>query len=228
MWFFKMRTIQELNANSVVSEERMLELRKRAHVLIVDDDVQGRLDDNLRRSGFSNVAIMRDVERIQDVEPFHVVLVDICGVGGKLGVAGDNLPYEGLSLAEEIKRQYPLKKVIAYSAMLTNYESNYILKTIVDSSFEKGTKIDERNKAIDKCLQDISDPRKIWDHFRKKLLDADVPINQVARMEDYYVKQICGHKTLDKEKILSFLKSSASLVGIIKDLIGLVSVFGAV
>ena len=226
MWFLEKKTIQELNANSVISEERMQELRKKAQVLIVDDDVQGRLDDNLRRSGFSNVNIMRDVERIQDVEPFHVVLVDICGVGGKLGMEGGNLPYEGLSLANEIKRQFPLKKVIAYSAMLVNFESNYILKTVVDSFFEKGTKIDERNKAIDKCLMDISDPRKIWDHFRKKLLDADVPITQVVKMEDYYVRQIAGHKALDQDKIAAFLKNSASLVGIIKELIGLVSLFG--
>lgn len=227
MWPLERMTIQRLNANSVISEERMQELRKRAHVLIVDDDVQGHLDENLRRSGFSNVNIMRDVERLPDVEPFHVVLVDICGVGSKLGMEGGNLPYEGLSLAAEIKRQYPLKKVIAYSAMLVNYESNYILKTVVDSSFEKGTKIDERNNAIDKCLKDISDPRKIWDHFRKKLLDADVPITQVAKMEDYYVRRIVGHKTLDQNKIAAFLKNSASLVGIIKELIGLISLFGA-
>lgn len=226
MSLFRQRTIQELNANSVFSEDRMQELRKRAHVLVVDDDVQGRLDENLRRCGFQNVAVMRDVERIQDVELYHVILVDICGVGEKLGVDGSRLPYQGLSLAEEIKRQYPLKKVIAYSAMLANYQDNYILKTIVDSSFEKGTKIDERNKAIDECLKDISDPRKIWDHFRKRLLDADVPITQVAKMEDYYVSQICGKRGLDENKIAAFLKNSAALIGIIKELISLVSIFG--
>ena len=227
MWPCEVKTIQALNANSVISEERMQELRKRAMVLVVDDDVQGHLDENLRRSGFSNVNIMRDVERIQDVEQFHVILVDICGVGGKLGMEGDNLPYEGLSLAEEIKRQYPLKKVIVYSAMLSNFESNYILKTVVDAFFEKGTKIDERNKAIDKCLKDVSDPRKIWDHFRKRLLDADVPITQVVKMENYYVRQICGHRALDQNKIAAFLKNSAGLIGIIKELIGLISLFGA-
>ena len=195
-------------------------------VLVVDDDVQGRLDESLRRSGFSNVNIMRDIERVQDVEPYHVILVDVCGVGGKLGIGGGNLPYEGLSLAEEIKRLYPLKKVIVYSAMLSNFESNYILKTVVDASFEKGTRIDERNKAVDKCLKDISDPRKIWNHFRKKLLDADVPITQVANMENYYVRQISGHRVLDQNKIAAFLKNSSGLIGIIKELIGLVSLFG--
>lgn len=224
MWPF-VKTIQSLNANLCISEERMQELRKRARLLVVDDDVQGHLDDNLRRSGYSNVNIMRDVERIQDVEQYHVILVDVCGVGGKLGMEGANLPYEGLSLAEEIKRHYPLKKVIVYSAMLSNFESNYILKTVVDASFEKGTRIDERNKAIDKCLRDISDPRKIWKHFRKKLLDADVPITQVTDMEHYYVRQISGHKMLDQTKIAAFLKNSAGLIGIIKELIDLISLF---
>ena len=226
MWPLKLKTIQSLNANSVISEERMQELRKRAMVLVVDDDVQGRLDESLRRSGFSNVNIMRDIERVQDVEPYHVILVDVCGVGGKLGIGGGNLPYEGLSLAEEIKRLYPLKKVIVYSAMLSNFESNYILKTVVDASFEKGTRIDERNKAVDECLKDISDPRKIWNHFRKKLLDADVPITQVANMENYYVRQISGHRVLDQNKIAAFLKNSSGLIGIIKELIGLISLFG--
>lgn len=71
MWPCEVKTIQALNANSVISEERMQELRKRAMVLVVDDDVQGHLDENLRRSGFSNVNIMRDVERIQDVEQYY-------------------------------------------------------------------------------------------------------------------------------------------------------------
>lgn len=226
MWFRK-KTIQDLNVSSVLSEQRMVDLRKKIQVLVVDDDVQGHLDESLRRCGYANVNTMRDIERIDDVAPYNVILVDVCGVGTKLGNSGSALPFEGLSLAGEIKRQYPLKKVIAYSAMLQQFEANYILKTVVDASFEKGPQIEARNTAIDDCIKASADPRKVWDHFRRRLLDADVPITQIAKMEDYFVSSLLKRRPLNQDKFCSFLKNAAALVGFVSELIKLMVLFGA-
>ena len=222
------KTIQDLNVNTVVSEERMKSLRKQVDILVVDDDVQGRLDESLRNCGYESVTIMRDVERIQDVERFPLILIDILGIGTRLNANGAPLEFEGLSLAEDIKRMYPTKKVIVFSATLQQYASNYILKTVVDGSFEKSPKIDARNNIIDACLRDVVDPKSNWVKFRKRLLDADVPITEVASLESYYVKRINGHKELDRNKILSFFKNVQVCVEIINELLAVVKLFGLI
>jgi len=222
------KTIQHLNVNTVVGEEAMKNLRKRIEILVVDDDVQGRLDESLRNCGYERVAMVRDVERIQDVERFQMVLVDILGVGSRLNANGAPLEFQGLSLAEDIKRMYPTKKVIVFSATLQEYKANYILKTVVDGSFEKNPKIDARNNIIDTCLRDIIDPKNNWLKFRQRLLDADVPITEVARLESYYVKRINGHKELDDKKIMSFFKNVKACFEIINELLAVVRLFGLV
>ena len=222
------KTIQHLNVNTVIGEEVMKNLRKRIEILVVDDDVQGRLDESLRNCGYESVTMMRDVERIQDVERFQMILIDILGIGTRLNANGAPLEFQGLSLAEDIKRMYPTKKVIVFSATLQEFKANYILKTVVDGSFEKNPKIDTRNTIIDTCLRDIIDPKSNWLKFRQRLLDADVPITEVARLESYYVKRINGHKELDDKKIMGFFKNVKACLEIVKELLAVVRLFGLV
>ena len=222
------KTIQDLNVNTVVGEDAMKNVRRQIEILVVDDDVQGRLDESLRNCGYGNVTIMRDVERVQDVERFQVILIDIFGVGTRLNANGAPLEFQGLSLAEDIKRMYPTKKVIVFSATLQQYSANYILKTVVDGSFEKSPKIDTRNNIIDTCLRDVINPKSNWLKFRQRLLDADVPITEVAKFESYYVKRINGHKKLDRDTIVRFFKNAKACIEIVNELLAVVKLFALV
>ena len=222
------QTIQQLNNKTVIGEEQMKKLRSQVNILVVDDDVQGRLDESLRNCGYSNVTIMRDIERIPDVERFQLVLIDIHGIGTKLNANGQPLEFQGLSLAEEIKRMYPTKKVIVFSAALNQYAANYILKTVVDGKFEKTPKIDARNKVIDDCLRDTVNPKSTWVRFRRRLLDADVPITEVMKLEDYYVRRINGHKDLNLDKMKGFIKNATACIEIVKELVAVAKFFGLI
>lgn len=87
-----------------------------ARILFVDDDTRFQVVKIMKSAGWPNVKIIKDVKDLScpEVIEAHIIFVDIQGVGRALGFAD-----EGLGLTLEIKRKYPDKKVIIYSAQTT-------------------------------------------------------------------------------------------------------------
>lgn len=86
---------------------------KRTKILFIDDDKKYRIVGILRRMGWERVALISDVQALEqtDLVDADVVCIDIQGVGLKL-----NTKDQGLGLASAIRRRHPLKKIIIYSA----------------------------------------------------------------------------------------------------------------
>jgi hypothetical protein len=85
--------------------------RRDIRILFVDDDKSFQVTKIMKAAGWPNVSIRRDVKDLDDVRDVDVFFIDIHGVGRALGFADEGL---GLSLA--IKKKYPDKKVVIYSA----------------------------------------------------------------------------------------------------------------
>ena len=86
----KYKTIDDLPANIVtnISEKKKIEETK---VLIIDDD-ELELEKTLRRIGYS-VTWKKDVDVLDDVENYSIIICDYKGVGLKF-----NSEFEGLNL----------------------------------------------------------------------------------------------------------------------------------
>lgn len=95
------------------SQNSIEELKKTKSILFIDDDKTFKIVDILKKMGWANTKLIKDINSLSDinVQAADVLFIDIQGVG-KLLQEKD----EGLGLALAIKRRYPAKKVVIYSA----------------------------------------------------------------------------------------------------------------
>jgi hypothetical protein len=82
-------------------------------ILFVDDDTRFQVVRMMKSAGWQNVKITKDIKDLAapEVAEAQIFFVDIQGVGKALGFFD-----EGLGLALELKKKYPEKKVVIYSA----------------------------------------------------------------------------------------------------------------
>lgn len=118
------------------------DLKRRAQILFVDDDRGFKIVGVLKKMGWEHTKLITDVSSLeqQQLLSADVVFVDIQGVG-KLMQYSD----EGLGLALAIKRRYPQKKVIIYSAE------------------EKGARFHEALQEADYSLPKTAEPIRFED-----------------------------------------------------------------
>ncbi len=90
------------------------EMKKNTKVLFVDDDQDFKIVGVLRKMGWKETKLIVDVASLEQkaLADAHVVFVDIQGVGRQMEYTD-----EGLGLVLAIKRRYPDKKVVIYSAV---------------------------------------------------------------------------------------------------------------
>lgn len=82
-------------------------------ILFIDDDVKFQVVNILKRNGWTNTKIIKDVTSLEqpDVASADIFFVDIQGVGVSLGFKD-----QGLGLVIALRKTYPHKKIVIYSA----------------------------------------------------------------------------------------------------------------
>ena len=109
---------QESNTKKYVDESSkrqglLDELRKKTYILFIDDDKNFAVVNILKQSGWKNTKTIVDIKTLDilQIREADIIFIDINGVGKLL-----KLENEGLDIALMLKRKYPNKKVIIYSA----------------------------------------------------------------------------------------------------------------
>lgn len=119
LWFDKpseaLPTLSSPENNQVenIMTSNIYEVRERTKILFIDDDITFQTAKVLKNMGWKNTKIIKDCKNLnsQDIVETDVFFVDINGVGVEL-----NFTDQGLGLAAAIKKKYPNKKVVIYSA----------------------------------------------------------------------------------------------------------------
>lgn len=117
-------------------------------ILFIDDE-KFKTVDNLKSAGWVNTKTIKDVTNLDstDVKNSDVIFVDINGVGEKL------FPIDkGLGLAEALKKKYPKKYIVIYSAQEQGDRFHKALK-IVDYSLSKNAEPYEFINIIENCMK---------------------------------------------------------------------------
>lgn len=184
----KYKTIDDLPANIIanISEKKKIEETK---ILIIDDD-ELELEKTLRRIGY-NVTWKKDIDILDDVENYSIIICDYKGVGLKF-----NSEFEGLNLSMLIKEKYPDKIIYLLSAADFNPRANNYIK-FIDELVYKG----EEEKIIEYIRDDCNklfDPRERWIHYKELLKIKGIKEKDIFRLEDLYVRSL-----LEKKDILS-------------------------
>lgn len=99
----------ELDASNKNIERRKLITK----ILFIDDDTKFKVVNILKKSGWINTKLVKDIWNVDDinVKEADIFFVDIQGVGRVLECKD-----EGLGLALILRKRYPKKKIIIYSA----------------------------------------------------------------------------------------------------------------
>ncbi len=117
-------------------------------ILFIDDE-KFKTVDNLKSAGWVNTKSIKDVTNLDctDVKNANVIFVDINGVGEKL------FPIDkGLGLAEALKKKYPKKYIVIYSAQEQGDRFHKALKT-VDYTLSKNAEPYEFINILENCMK---------------------------------------------------------------------------
>ncbi|MCK2126747.1 hypothetical protein MX652_08605 [Thauera aromatica] len=126
-------------------------LKRNVRVLFIDDDKGFKTVGVLKKMGWEHTKTVTDITSLEQLalSEAHVVFVDIQGVGKAMRYAE-----EGLGLAQAIKRRYPEKKVIIYSAQ------------------EEGERFHQALQEADYNLPKTAEPIRFEDTIVRVLSDA--------------------------------------------------------
>lgn len=115
------------------SESSLERKKNNTRILIIDDETTFKLVKILKKSGWMHTKLIKDVDNLDQVDVYQadIVFVDIQGVGIELGFSE-----QGLGLASALKKKYPEKKIIIYSAEQTGDRFHKTLRE-VDGSLPK-------------------------------------------------------------------------------------------
>lgn len=130
-------------------------VKSKVGILFIDDDLKFRVVKILNRAGWTNTKIVKDLIAIdqQEVKDADIIFVDIQGVGINLAFRD-----EGLGLTIALKKKFPEKAVIIYSAEQNGDRFHDAIR-IADSLLAKNSEPYEFEVIIEKHARIINERR---------------------------------------------------------------------
>ena len=106
----EIKNLPKTDASTTLATDRP---KSAVSILFIDDDTKFKVVNILKTNGWTNTKIVKDVISFEqpDVASADIFFVDIQGVGKAL-----QFKDEGLGLVVALKKHYPLKKIVIYSA----------------------------------------------------------------------------------------------------------------
>lgn len=182
-------------------------------IAVIDDD-DFVYEGKLRKLGF-NIDKYDDITNLEMVSAYNIIISDIKGVGKHF-----NSEFEGAFLLYELKKKYPFKAFAAYTSSSYDIRINTFLAGI--EIIKKDSSIELWSEAIDSLISSVSNPKLVWNKMRKSLLDKDVSLLELERLEDEFVDRI-----LNRNGDFTGFPSKKSSKGISPDAIETISAISA-
>lgn len=213
-FFFRLKEISDLNLEvPFLDKEKM---KRDTRILVVDDKSVPFLE--ILKSNNYSIKRYPDITDLDVVKNFDIILCDIQGVGKKL-----NPTLQGVHLVQQIKKLYPFKQVIAFTANPSDPDVVAQLMNVPHAFLQKDASEREWMEALDLCITRFASPVDQWAVIREALLKQKVSTKTVAHLESNFVKSIQkknsgilldslkDHPTISPEMI-EILKGLAALV----------------
>lgn len=178
------------------------DLRGRIKIAVIDDD-SFKPRSNLENYGFQ-FDELQDIKSVEKVSPYDIVICDLMDVGMNFDSAAG-----GASIIGEIKRNYPTKFIIAYTGARANSPESIAAKEYADSYIKKDTEITKIVTELDDAIDYSLDPYEKWIITRQGLIDLDVDLREILKLEDAYVQSI-----ISKDAGLQTFHSAISVAAI--------------
>lgn len=204
---FKKNTLEDIKLTNFDTSKRL------NYKILCIDDQEFSKEENLRRNNF-NIRTVNDIDNIEFVSEYDIIICDIQGVGKKLGSE-----YEGAHLIAEIKKRFPLKKVIAYSGQTFNTSYNSYFQ-LADLTLNKDTDLEDWIDYLDDLIKSLVDPYEIWLSIRKFLIEKNIQTNIISNIEQDYISATLKKDTSKLTQSKSFRQMSPEIKGVMEGIIG--------
>lgn len=162
------------------------------NVAVIDDEDFPYLQV-LRQHDF-RVTKFDDIQSVDQLSNFEIILCDIRGVGKSFGSK-----YGGGHLIEEISKKSPHKYLIAHSGSTFKTDFNKFFR-LCDESVMKGVDVNEMVNLLDRAAKAVNDPIYQWKKTRTALENNKVASDQISKFEQYYISSIVKRKSRKLEK----------------------------
>jgi len=176
------------------------EIRKRARILVIDDDVKAFPYELLRKEGY-NVQYWPKIEKLKDFVPgeYDVIILDIVGVAQALSEK------DGLGVLEYLKKSNPAQLVIAYSGKKYDLSQGKFWR-LADDFLGKPSDLITCKEKIDSLLKTHFTPQRYWLEVEKILKDTGISEQDLKKVESVMLSVLTKGKTPSLEVIKSYVK----------------------
>lgn len=171
---------RRLDVESII-EQRLYEQRKNTKILVIDDQ-SFEIKEFIKNHGYS-IDLLQDISSVEMTEPYPLILCDIRGVGLML-----NPKLQGIHLINEIKKTYPSKIVIAYTAGTDSSMQDKLIQP--DGFLLKTADLAEWIELLDSKIKEVMNPVFSWNRIKHKLISLSVPPIEIAELEDAFVRSV--------------------------------------
>lgn len=201
--FHKLKTI-----NDVVSRRSDCDLkpqRDKVNICVIDDE-GFPLSDRLRKLGYIHIDIKYNFIDISEYCDYDIILCDLDGVGKVF-----DPKKQGLAIIEQIKINYPSKKVFVYSGKtLEGYGE--LPKDVL--YIPKHLNPNEISQILDTNCSYLWDPVEAWDYIYKRLIESKISAKVIAVIEDRFAESIIKKDNLFEKKQINYkeIKDIAELM----------------
>jgi len=196
-------------------ERDLEELKRITRILFIDDRVFGNVQI-IKDSGWSNTRQIKDVTSLDQSElrESHILFVDIQGVGKKL-----KFSEEGLGLIIALKKKYPNKKILVYSAEdQGKIEAFHKGIDIADARLSKTADPYEFQVLIEKFSRDAFGLTECIDRVQRMMLNEfgqSMSKDQIMKnIEQVYYKKDYSAEGISKIFNLSNAGSLADIISL--------------
>lgn len=203
--FSRRRQITDLELALPLSEAR-----KRARILVVDDDDRAFPVKLLQSEGY-NVTYWQKVESLRRLEDgeFDIIILDIAGIS-----APEMSRRDGFGVLEHLKRYNPAQIIVAYSGQSFDLSQQRFFQQ-ADDFLAKPSDLLECKGKIDTLLQARFTAKHYWTVLVEVLRRNDVSAEKIVEFESFFVKRAQKNHDISLESITNRLKVSKEIAEVV-------------
>lgn len=174
----KVYKLSDINLNNILNIQQ---LKNRIEIAVIDDQVFSQAELLLNNN--FKLKELGDIRSIKNIEGYPIIVCDIHGVGAKFDPSG----LGGAFLISEIRKNYPDKYIIAYSTHSNDLSLQRHTK-YADYVMPVPSTIEQWREALEQAIKNVGDPVLRWKRFRYYLLEHDIELSEVYKLEQAYIK----------------------------------------
>jgi CheY-like chemotaxis protein len=196
------------------------ESRKRARILVIDDDERAFPVKLLQNEGY-NVQYWPNVQSLRALEEgeFDIIILDITGISSP-----ELSKSEGLGVLEHLKKHNPGQIVVAYSGQSFDLSQQRFFR-LADDFLTKPSDLVECKQRIDQLLQTRFTALHYWNALVDVLKKNEVPATKIKSFESLFVKKAQAGERISTEAIVNALKVTKEVAEPVLTLLGLILKF---